>query len=214
VITSIFDLSAKGGLARTAADGVQAPDSSLDFGHEAWPTSMAPDGRTLLLYGAVEGDQGDLFTRDWDSHKERRIALPGFQRGGRFSPGGDRIAYQSDESGRWEIYVQPWPSLDARIAVSVNGGTEPVWSPDGRELYFRNGDQVMAAALGPGRTIAPPRVLFRGPYLYDLYGDQSWDVMRDGRFVMMKPVGQARFEVRIVKHWLRLVERDSLVGQQ
>jgi hypothetical protein len=65
----------------------------------------------------------------------------------RFSPNGRWIAYTSSESGDWQVYVKPFPSLDARFQVSLQGGKQPVWSPDGRRLFFFGDDQLLAATL-------------------------------------------------------------------
>jgi Tol biopolymer transport system component len=178
-------------------------------GHDWWPTSVSPDGRTLLAYSGDE--QGDLFTLELATRTERRISLPGEQRGGRFAPDGRAIAYQSAESGRPEVFLQAWPSLAARTQLSTDGGTEPVWSVDGRELFFRQRDSVMAVPIGAdGLTpTGPARLLFSGPYYHDVAGDQSWDVAPDGRFLLLRPVRGALPEVRIVKNWVATLEAGS-----
>ncbi|MCH8269243.1 MAG: PD40 domain-containing protein [Acidobacteria bacterium] len=83
-----------------------------------------------------------------------------------FSPDGRWLAYVSDESGRFEIYVQPFPGPGGKWQISTGGGTEPVWSPSGQELYYRNSDQMMAVDIStqPTFTVGKPRLLFRGRY--------------------------------------------------
>ena len=65
----------------------------------------------------------------------------------RFSPDGRWLAYISDESGRYEIYVQPYPGPGGKWQISTEGGTEPVWNPNGRELFYRSGDKMMAVDI-------------------------------------------------------------------
>ena len=93
----------------------------------------------------------------------------------------------STESGQTEVYVRRYPSLDGKVMVSTNGGSDPVWSRDGRELFYRHGDAVMAARveLGERATVAPAVRLFSGLYT-GTAGDVTFDVAPDGRFVMVK----------------------------
>jgi len=106
------------------------------------------------------------------------------------------MAYTSDESGQAEVYVRPFPDVDSgrKSQVSIGGGRSPLWSPDGRELFYRNGDAVMAVSvrMEPDFNLETPRTLFRGTYL-SLPSFQtplllnSWDIDPDGkRFLMIK----------------------------
>ena len=78
------------------------------------------------------------------------------------SPNGRWVAYISDESGQDEIYVQPFPEGGQRWLISTGGGIEPMWSRDGRELFYRNGNQMMAVPTDtePGFNAGTPRLLF------------------------------------------------------
>jgi hypothetical protein len=98
-----------------------------------------------------------------------------------------------------EIYVRPFPEADkgGRWQVSVAGGETPLWSRDGRELFYRNGDSVIAVAVQTEPVFEPgkPEVLFQGKYVSTAIGDgHTWDVHPDGkRFLMMReaaPAGQ------------------------
>ena len=101
------------------------------------------------------------------------------------------MAYVSDESGRPEVYVQPFPGPGGKWQISTDGGIEPAWNPNGRELFYRSGDRMMAVpvtttpAFSPGR----PTMLFERPYMsstFPLTG-VTYDVTRDGqRFLMVK----------------------------
>jgi eukaryotic-like serine/threonine-protein kinase len=142
----------------------------------------------------------ELATRD-----VRRVRLPGVQRGGRFSPDGRWFAYQSFESGREEVHVRPWPDMNANHVISSGGGTEPLWSLDGQEIYYRRQSQVFAVsfnAVGGAVERSSPRMLFSGIYGADRWGDQSWDIAPDGRFLMLRPVPGSRHEIRVAINWI------------
>ena len=102
------------------------------------------------------------------------------------------MAYASDESGKWQIYVRPFPNVDGgKWPVSTGGGHSPLWSPDNRELFYRNGDEIVAVPVktGPAFIAETPKVLFRGKYVSALALIlQPWDISPDGkRFLMVKP---------------------------
>lgn len=114
----------------------------------------------------------------------------------RISPDGRYMAYQSDESGTENIYVRPFPDVNGgRRQISSNGGNSPLWSPDGRELFYRNGDATVAVEVETGEAFrhGNPRVLFRGAYYLPTgmiikATFTSWDIDHDGkRFLMIKP---------------------------
>ncbi len=106
--------------------------------------------------------------------------------GAAFSRDGKYIAYVSDESGQYEVYVRPASGEGAKWQVSTEGGEEPLWSKDGRELFYRNGPKWMAAevATQPQFRAGTPRLLFEGPYLN--VAGVSYDVAADGRFLMLE----------------------------
>ena len=110
------------------------------------------------------------------------------ERGGVFSPDGQWIAYESTETGRSEVYVQAYPAGGRKRQISNEGGTEPMWSANGRELFYRSGERMMSADLSPGgASPAPPRVLFEGVFERLPWGLRNYDVSPDGeRFLMLK----------------------------
>jgi hypothetical protein len=203
-----------GGLIMQVADGSRPPDTLLALASgDAWPTSVSPDGRWLAYYGATlgvgdggdEADPNDLLFMELATRESRRVRLPGYQRGARFSPDGRWVAYESTESGRDEVHLRPWPAMDANHRISTAGGTEPTWSPDGRELYYRRGDEMLAVGItvhGDAVERAPPRLVFAGVYNRDQYGDQSYDVGPDGRFLMLRPLPGRRVEFRVALNWI------------
>jgi len=118
-----------------------------------------------------------------------------------FSPDGARLAYVSDESGRLEVYVQPYPDGGRRLQVSTDGGTEPIWARSGKELFFRQGLRLFAVDVttSPTLTLSRPRLVFTGNYMTSPVG-ANYDVSRDGkRFLMVKgPTALSHDEIVVV----------------
>jgi serine/threonine protein kinase/Tol biopolymer transport system component len=138
---------------------------------------------------------------------EPLVAGPYSERAARFSPDGRWIAYVSNESGPDEIYVQPYPSNTPRQVVSSGGGTEPVWSADSRELFYRplDGDGLMVVPFDgqPQRA----RRLFNGLFRRDEVGIANYDVTPDGkRFIMVKPAERASHLI-VVLTWFEDLKR-------
>jgi hypothetical protein len=99
-----------------------------------------------------------------------------------FSPEGAWLAYVSDESGRNEVYLRRFPDGDARRPVSVDGGTNPVWNPNGTELFYRNGPRMMAVAItdASNMTLARPQLLYERRFGGS--AGKLFDVTPDGRY--------------------------------
>ena len=127
-----------------------------------------------------------------------------------FSPNGRWLAYLSNESERYEVYVQAFPGPGGRERISIDGATaHPVWSRDGRELFYRNGPQMMAVSIDVerGPMAGKPRLLFEGQYESRVL-DPSFDVAPDGRFLMIKtPEELAPRQLNVVLNWFEELER-------
>jgi len=126
------------------------------------------------------------------------------QREAVWSPSGKWVAYSSDESGRWEIYVEPYPNPGPKITVSTEGGQQPVWSRDGKELFYRNGNKMMAAVVEtePHFKVTDNIKLFEGRYL-SLPSVINYDVAPDGRFLMIQETEEsAPLGINVVLNWL------------
>jgi Tol biopolymer transport system component len=136
----------------------------------------------------------------------------------RFSPDGRWLAYISNESGRFEIYVQPYPGPGGKWQISTEGGTEPAWNPNGRELFYRSGDRMMAVdiATQPGFAAGKPRMLFEGPYEPAPITNPNYDVSPDGqRFLMLKPVEREQAvptQINVVLNWFEELKRRVPTG--
>jgi serine/threonine protein kinase/Tol biopolymer transport system component len=176
---------------------------------DIWPYPLSSDGKTLILgeYGgenrydigmlSMEGDH----TPKWllkEKYGEYRANL---------STDGKWLAYQSDESGSWEIYIRPFPDVDSggRWQVSTNGGEFPLWSPNGKELFYRGPDSIVAVSVEtkPTLKLGTPKNLFLNKYV------GQFDITPDGkRFVMLKPLAAsnekpaAKGKIVVVLNWL------------
>jgi serine/threonine-protein kinase len=170
------------------SDGSGRPDSLLAAVGNRQPGSVTPDGR-VLIFQETGSSQAGIRSMVFDSAPAARMIIPlAFgESAPALSPDGHWLAYQSDEAGRMEVYVRPWPETGARVPVSVRGGSEPAWSRDGRELFYRSGDSLVSAAvsLAPGFAVTSRRVLFAGRFLSSPEF-REYDVSPDGqRFVMI-----------------------------
>jgi dipeptidyl aminopeptidase/acylaminoacyl peptidase len=123
----------------------------------------------------------------------------------KISPDGKWLAYTSDESGRQEVYVSAFPGPGGKIAISTDGGSEPRWSRNGRELFYRQDDKMMAVTTTPGSslTASSPHQLFEGRYQIGDTGSGGYDVASDGRFLMIQATvpQQPATEFNIVLNW-------------
>jgi len=121
----------------------------------------------------------------------------------RISPDGRWIAYVSDESGAFEVYVRPFPGPGAQIPVSVGGGSAPVWSPDGRRIFYMRGNRMVAASVAPNPTFSVSKrdVLFEGDYI-NAVAHASFDVAPDGKsFLMLRPVDAGGEQIVVIPNW-------------
>ena len=129
----------------------------------------------------------------------------------RFSPDGKWIAFASDESGKVEIYIRPFPGQGGKRKISVDGGTAPVWHPAGTELFYRDGNKMMAVdvRLNPELSVGRPHLLFEARFSQSrLFWVTEYDVSSDGeRFIrVLRDPPLETHEIRIVQDWFRDVE--------
>ena len=202
-----------------AADGSGQVETLLDRDERQFPTSWAPDGSALAIYTDRPETARDLgvLPMDGDRMPVPFLATPFQERAGAFSPDGHWLAYVSDESGRDEVYVRPYPGPGQEHTISTNGGDEPVWSRDGRELFYRNGDQMHVVAIDAAEPFraAAPELLFVGTYDSDTSaasGASNYDVAPNGqRLLMLKrsdTTVDARPQITVVLNWHQeLLER-------
>jgi eukaryotic-like serine/threonine-protein kinase len=205
------------GLFLQAADGSEAAQHLTDGVNGARATSWTSDGK--LVYEELAGD--DVLVRSLtDGAAPQQIRLfdaPEYfnERLPMMSPDGRWLAYQSTESGKMEIYVRPFPNVrSARWQISEGGGFAPLWSPDGREVFYRNADSIVAVKI---RTEPTFGVVSSGALFnlagYVLAGTRGvrYDVGRDGRFLFLKsdsPGDSAsRQDIVVVANWFEELKR-------
>ena len=202
-----------------AADGTGNAER-LSVGNHI-PSSVSPGDNRLLFFDATDGHIGWL-SLDGEPNPEVILDSQFRARHVVVSPDGQWMVFAGDDTGRYEVYVRPFPDVEsARWQVSTEGGTEPVWSPDGRELFYREGGAVMRVPINDGlpSTWGAPEVVYRGTYRLETQGVYSryYDVSPDGqRFLMIQEafVGgdETPADMIFVEHWVeelvQVVPRD------
>jgi eukaryotic-like serine/threonine-protein kinase len=184
------------------------------------PLSFSPDGQLLAFHEANSTTGNDILVLRFSDRKVQPFLRTSFNEADpRFSPDGRWIAYMSDESGRYEVYVQPYPGPGGKWQVSRDGGTEPVWNRNGRELFYRSGNKMMAVEITtqPNFALGNPRVLFEGPYVLATNPISNYDVSPDGRrFLMVKAdeQGQAVSQINVVLNWFEELKQKVPVGKK
>jgi serine/threonine-protein kinase len=168
--------------------------------------SWHPTGRWLAYEIA-----GNINVLSLTGHRkpEPLFATEFFEAFPAFSPDGQWIAYQSNETGRPEIYVRPFPGPGGKWQISKEGGLRPKWSHTGREIFFRAGGRLFSAPVTTVPTFTPgtPRLLFEGQYA------PPYDVASDGRFLMIRDEQPAdRTQLRFVLNWFEEL-KPTLLGK-
>jgi hypothetical protein len=182
------------------ADGSAQPEAILPRSGpgNAVATSWHPATGELAYY---DHSAYEIWIRSLDGKTRKLLGGPGRKRSGRFSPDGKWLAFVSDETGDYQVYVTAYPGPGPTVAVSTKGGLSPLWSANGRELFYRLGSKVMAATMSSAGPLgfSVPVELFDGPYTLDLRGHQREDVAADGRFLMVE--NSDDFPIVLVQNW-------------
>jgi len=174
------------------------------------PGSWTPDGRTLIYTRQAIESGYDIWAFDTTARANRPVLENTFnERAPALSPDARLLAYASDASGRYEIYVQTFPEGRSRTRVSRDGGTEPRWAPDGRELFFRQGNTMMSMRVESGPPFPSPTALFTLASWTSSPARANYDVAADGRFVIVRSneTETAGREIRIVLNWAEQLKR-------
>ncbi len=152
------------------------------------------------------GDAG-LNSRCWESPTRHDGPSPHrrYQRwGAALAPDGKRVAFVSVETGRAEVFIASWPDGLEPRQLSADGGTSPVWSRDGRRLFYRNGDGLLAVDVVPGASPATPRLVLRGRFVEPARPDwpRNYDVAPDGRLLLIRETyAPSPREIVVVSGW-------------
>jgi len=185
-----------------------APEQKVLTGRvPSYPFSWSPDGQTLAYVSVDAKTLQDIWVLNLTDRKPQPFLTSPFREGAPvFSPDGRWIAYVSDESGRNEVYVSPFPGPGEKQAISTNGGSEPVWPRAGKELFYRSGDAVMAAQVttSPTLSVTKPRVVFRKPYERSIALWPNFDSSADGKDLLMvkgSDAAPAPSFINVVLNW-------------
>jgi serine/threonine-protein kinase len=187
--------------------------------HDTVLTGLSPDGR-LGVYTLTRIETGsDVWVGSTDgSAPARPFRATRYQEQyGTFSPDGRWLAYQSNETGRHEIYVEAFPGPGERFQVSADGGTEPLWAHASGELFYRHGDEMRVVPTRPGRGFESEvsRTLFTLSFHLHGHDERTYDVTPDGqRFLAARvPDAAAPRRIDIVTNWLDELERQVPTGR-
>ena len=186
-----------------------SPAESTGIG--GFPYDWTPDSK-VLVFGRFEAETNlDIWTLPSDGEAQPLVQTPAFELSAVLSPDGKWMAFHSNESGRAEIYVQPFPGPGRRWPISTNGGRNATWSPRGDELFYvENSRRLLAVDVTtePEFRNGQPRTLFENTF--PRFG-KHYDVSPDGeRFVMVEvePSGDGpRQQVNVVINWFQELER-------
>jgi serine/threonine-protein kinase len=171
------------------------------------PTGFTPDGTALIVERLDPTTRGDIWILSLQAKgATARPYLRGAanERGPALSPDGRWMAYVSDETGRDEIYVGGFPTPAMPMQVSQEGGHEPRWSPNGRELFYRGPRGMMAVSIDAGQQLHPARsrLLFADNAYLSSSRQATYDVHPDGQHFLMIHRGSAQDQVVVMVNWL------------
>jgi len=212
------------------ADGTGAVERLTTSEHGQYPSSWSPDGRTLAFIERSTATDYNTWTVSLGDGAA--LARPFLQtshsvRHAEFSPDGRWLAYVSNESGRDEVYVQPYPGPGGRQQVSTEGGIQPAWARNGRELFYTTDVpgtgrkikmMVADVKIAPTFTAGKPRMLFEGPYWSNI-PLRGYDVAPDGRRFLMveskeQPPAPALAEMVLVLNWFEELKQKVPTGKK
>ncbi len=169
------------------------------------PISWSPDGKWLAYMETNPSTGGDTWVMPIAGDRKAKLFLASAG-APHFSPDGRWIAYTSNESGKLEVYVRPFQEAGGKTQVSTNGGIESVWSRDGKELFYLEGDKTMAVDVQtkPSFSAGSPHTLFSGRFLQSPNYISGYDVSPDGkRFLKVQQTSSelAGSQINVVINW-------------
>jgi Tol biopolymer transport system component len=211
----VSEVSGKNQLAAVPADGSGGTPQQVSPSGHFHPHGWTADGTEIIAVRmpdqSKDSSSADLvkFAARADGQVQTIVATPAGEGSAAWvSPDGRWLAYTSDSTGRTEIWVRPIPGPGAAVRVSPNGGTEPLWARNGKELFYLESSNMMAVAVEAGAAFnfKPPTRLFESTYQR---GEQppSFDVAPDGRFVMIKPDSSGDAPITVILNWTELLRQ-------
>ena len=177
----------------------------LEREHNTVVDSWSNDGRYLALGENNPSTGLDIWILPIGEEPRPYLITPYDENGSRFSPNDRFIAYVSDETGRREVYVRPFPKSQGQVKISTNAGQAPIWSRDETELFYREGRNVMSVPVSIDSEFqaGTPELVLSGNFATDPTGHAGYDVMPDGQSFVMIEVdeGAPLTEIHVVLNW-------------
>ena len=197
-------------------DGNSPSEKLLSSPNSQYPSSWSRDGKNLAFTENAPDTGLDIWVLPMEGDRKPQPFLKTKfnEKSGRFSPDGRWLTYSSDVSGENQVYVRPFPGPGSPRQISIDGGGEPIWAANGREIFFRHGDKVLAAEVRtqPEFHSSSPRVLFAGVYL-EAEGTTSlstYDAFPDGSafiFVRQNTNPSTKKTLNVVLNWFEELRR-------
>jgi eukaryotic-like serine/threonine-protein kinase len=204
------------------ADGSALPELLLSSGNRLIPGSWALGNRALVYVEYPPTDRSNILVLRIDGERRsERVVQKADQviaKWPRLSPDCAWLAYTTSETGRSQIYLQAFPTSGSRHQLTVDGGFEPVWIANGRELVYRSGGRMFAVPVDTahGFSAGKPVLLFEGRYALGMQASYAYDITPDGRFLMIKP-GQDEVtppRLNVILNWVDELARRVPVGRR
>jgi serine/threonine-protein kinase len=206
------------------ADGSASPERLTQSDLSVQANSFSPDGETLILvqndHPETAWDVMTLHLDDKTREPQPLLNSPFIEGLAELSPDGRWLAYASDESGQFEVYVRSFPDLGRKWQISTDGGVEPVWSRDGTELFYRDEEgramTVVPITIEPDFSPGRPELLFEGSFVGSPGFGRQYDVAPDGEsFLMVRQEmgGFEEAEIHVVLDWFEEFRRLPPSGE-
>ena len=200
-------------LARKAADGSGETTTFMEGGDMVVPNAVTPDGNTVIATIDSQETDFDIVSVSLEDPGASNVLVDnaGRQSQATLSNDGKWLAYVSNELGQPAIFVRPYPSLDGKWQVSTGVGREPLWAPNGKRLYYRDDDRVMAVDIEtePAFNAGEPYLLFEGAFHRDSTNVTYDRAPGEDRFLMIKPDAEpvAVTALTVVENWFEELKR-------
>jgi serine/threonine-protein kinase len=190
------------------ADGSEAAEPLLIAELHQRGASWSPDGKLLVYRARHPTTLRDIWVLPSGGEPWAYLQTPFDEWSPMLSPDGSWLAYTSNESGRPQVYVREFPGSGGKWQVSTDGGTEPMWAPNGRELFYRLGNKMVAVGIDtePAFTVGTRKVLFDEEYVPWRW-HTNYDIHPDGKSFVMIKGGEGSTELVVVLNWAEELKR-------
>jgi len=170
-----------------------------------YPVSFSSDGN-LMFYDEIHStERKNILLYDRKDNKSIPfVSTAAWENMAQFSPDDQLVAYCSDETGQFEIYLKKYPDTGEKWLVSDEGGSEPRWSKDGKLLFYRNGNRIMRVPITGRKNLdyGKAELVFEGPYPKSPFDITNYDISHDrSKFLMLQPVSTGNQEINIIVNW-------------